>query len=463
MFNISELKDVFKKAEFVNVRLNTKITSVEHDTRRIRPKSLYVAIKGQNLDGHDFVVEAMNKGAVACICERKIENAALTQIIVRDSVKAYGELARSWRDKMECPVLGLTGSNGKTTTKDLIYTILSKKFRTVRTEGNFNNLIGVPYTILGFPLNAECAVVEMGMNATGEISSLSKIADPNIALITNIGRAHIGKLGSMDAVISAKTELFDYVLKKGGSFCLNIDDERINNWVDSNKPKKTLTYCYANSDDKECSAQVCVKAISSTGKSQKFKVYCSKTGEEVAGELKITGSHNLNNVVAAIAVGVFFGMDVKSCVKALKDFVPPAMRSNVIKKEGVTYIVDCYNANPDSMIAAIRSLEMVKEASRKIAVVGDMLELDGMEKELHKEVGFELAQNKFDLVFVIGKYASNYREGFDSFKGEKGKLFAYSGEQMQKLRGDLFPSLKRGDYVLIKASRGSKLEAVLEK
>jgi UDP-N-acetylmuramoyl-tripeptide--D-alanyl-D-alanine ligase len=463
MFNISELKAVFKKAEFINERPDIKITSVEHDTRRIKPKSLYIAIQGDNLDGHDFVVEAMNKGAVACICERKIDNAALTQIIVKDSVKAYGELARFWRDRMKCPVLGLTGSNGKTTTKDLIYTILSKKFKTARTQGNFNNLIGVPYTILGFPLNAECAIVEMGMNAMGEIAALSKIADPDVALITNIGRAHIGRLGSMDAVISAKTELFDYVLKKGGSFCLNVDDEKVNTWVDSNKPKKSITYCYANSDEKECSAQVCVKAISSTGKSQKFKVYCSKTGEEVAGNIKIIGSHNLNNVVAAIAVGVFFGMDVKSCVKALKDFVPPAMRSNVVKKEGVTYIVDCYNANPDSMIAAIRSMEMAKEASRKIAVVGDMLELDGMENELHKEVGLELAQNKFDLVFAIGKYSPNYIEGFESFKGDKGKLFAYSSDQMQKLRKDLFPSLKRGDYVLIKASRGSKLEAVFDK
>jgi UDP-N-acetylmuramoyl-tripeptide--D-alanyl-D-alanine ligase len=463
MFNISELKAVFKKAEFVNCDLETQITSVEHDTRRIKPKSLYVAIKGDNLDGHDFVGEAKNKGAVACICEHKIEGVQLAQIIVKDSVKAYGELARYWRDKMTCPVLGLTGSNGKTTTKDLIYTILSKKFKTVRTIGNFNNLIGVPYTILGFPLDAECAVVEMGMNATGEIAALSNIADPSIALITNIGRAHIGKLGSIEAVISAKTELFDYVLKKSGSFCLNMDDERIKKWAEVNKPKKTITYCYANSDDVECSAQVCVKAISSTGKSQKFKVYCSKTAEEVAGELKVSGSHNLNNVVAAIAVGVFFGMNVKECVKALKDFVPPAMRSNVVKKEGVTYIVDCYNANPDSMIAAIRSLEMVKEASRKIAVVGDMLELDGMESELHKEVGLVLAESRFDLVYAIGKYSLNYREGFDSFKGDKGKLFTYPGDQMQRLRGDLFPSLKRGDYVLIKASRGSKLEVVLEK
>ncbi len=463
MFTISELKTVLTNAEFVNEGLDVTISSVEHDTRRIKSKSLYVAIKGENLDGHDFVIDAMNKGAVACICERKVANATITQIIVKDSVKAYGELARYWRNRIKYPVLGLTGSNGKTTTKDLIYTILSKKFRTVRTLGNFNNLIGVPYTILGFPLDAECAVVEMGMNAPGEIASLSKIADPDIALITNIGRAHIGRLGSIEAVVSAKTELFDYMLKKNGAFCLNMDDERINNWADVNRPQKVISYCYTDDDAKECSSHICVKALSSSGRSQEFRVYCSKTGEEISGEIKIAGSHNLNNVSAAIAAAVFLGMDVKSCVKALKDFVPPAMRSNIVKKDGITYIVDCYNANPDSMIAAIRSLEMVKEASRRVAVVGDMLELDGMEKELHKEVGLALAENKFDLVYAIGNYAINYREGFESFSGNKGRLFTYSSEEMQKLRSELFSSLRNGDYVLVKASRGSKLELVFDK
>ena len=464
MFNVSELKKIFNKAEFVNYSADIKINSVEHDTRRISPQSLYVAIKGDNLDGHDFIIDAQNKGAVACICEKKIEGASLVQIIVKDSVKAYGELARYWRDKLKCPVLGLTGSNGKTTTKDLIYAVLSKKFKTVRTIGNFNNLIGVPYTILSFPLDAEFAVVEMGMNAKGEIASLSYIADPSAALITNIGRAHIGRLGSIDAIKKAKTELFDHVLKAQGTFCLNMSDERICDWTSYNRPKNTITYCCANdTNDDDCSCQVCVKALSSASGSQKFKVFCSKTATEVVGEINLAGMHNLHNVAAAIAVGVNFGIDLKTCVQALKDFVPPAMRSNMMEKEGVTYIVDCYNANPDSMLAAIRSLASTKEANRKVAVIGDMGELDGMEKELHREVGKALAESGIDLVYVIGTFSANYKEGFDSVISPKGKFFIYKKEQMDVLKQELFSSLHKGDYVLVKASRSSKLEAVLDK
>ncbi len=462
MLNVSELKQVFNKAEFINYSADVQINSVEHDTRRISKQSLYVAIKGESLDGHDFVIDAQNKGAVACICEKEIKGASLVQIVVKDSVKAYGTLARYWRDKLKCPVLGLTGSNGKTTTKDLVYTVMSKKFKTVRTTGNFNNPIGVPYTLLSFPLDAEFAVVEMGMNAKGEVDMLSHIADPDVALITNIGRAHIGRLGSIDAIKDAKTEVFNYVLKKNGSFCINLSDERIKSWVDSNKPKKVITYCCSSSDNDDCACQVCVKALSSTGNSQKFKVFCSKTTEEVEGEIKLIGIHNLHNVAAAIAVGVNFGIDVKTSVKALNDFIPPAMRSNIIEKDGVNYIVDCYNANPDSMLAAIATLAETKEATRKVAVVGDMGELDGMEKELHKEVGKSLAENKIDLVYVIGDYSENYKEGFNSVNGPKGKLFIYAKDQMDLLKKELFPALKKGDYVLVKASRSSKLEAVLK-
>ena len=463
MLNVSELKTIFSSAEFVNYSANVNINSVEHDTRRISAQSLYVAIKGESLDGHDFIIDAQNKGAVACICERKIEGVSLVQIIVKDSIKAYGVLARYWRNKLKCPVLALTGSNGKTTTKDLIYTIMSKKFKTVRTTGNFNNLIGVPYTILSFPLDAEFAVVEMGMNAKGEIASLSQIADPDAALITNIGRAHIGKLGSIDAIKDAKTEVFDYVLKKKGSFCINSGDERIKAWVATNKPKNIITYCCTNVDDEDCLCEVCVRVLSSTGSAQRFKASCTKTSEETTGEIRIAGIHNMHNVAAAIAVGVHFGVDLKTCVQALNDFIPPSMRSNVMEKDGVTYIVDCYNANPDSMLAAIRSLSASKEAIRKVAVLGDMADLDGMEKGLHKEVGKILAENGIDLNYVIGTFSGDYEQGFNSVKGPKGKLFVYGKEQMDVLRKELFSTLKKGDYVLIKASRLSKLEAVLNK
>jgi len=440
MFRLSEIFKVLKHEDVV-------VLGVEHDTRRIKKGYLYVAIKGENLDGHNFIKEAEQKGAVACIVERKVDGVAIPQIIVGDTVKAYGEMAIFWRKKIKYPVIALTGSNGKTTTRDMIAAILSYRHKVVRSDSNFNNLIGVPYTLLNFPLDADYAVVELGMNMKGEIARLSEITDPDVGLITNIGRAHVGKLGSMDAVTSAKLELFDYMMKKKSTFIVNMSDPRIRSWFEKNRPVKYVPF-------------VDVEGLGSDDEKQKFIIKL-KDGRSETGYVKLLGPHNLQNVAASVSVAVYLGMDMKDCVKALEKFIPPKMRSNIVVKNGVEFIIDCYNANPDSMRAAIETCAGIKGRKRHIAVIGDMKELDGMEQELHFEIGSFLAEEKYDLVFAIGEHSKEYEKGFIT-RSPASNIKTYELKDMALLKKDIGSYVKDGDVVLVKASRVIELEKIFE-
>ncbi|MCX6112002.1 MAG: UDP-N-acetylmuramoyl-tripeptide--D-alanyl-D-alanine ligase [Proteobacteria bacterium] len=458
MFNISTLyKNVFStKAVFLNEE-DVLITSVEHDTRRIQKGALYVAIRGDNHDGHDFVKDAQQKGAVACLVDHKIDDVDIPQIIVPDTIYAYGDLANSWRKRIKYPIIGLTGSNGKTTTKDILFTILSYKHRVFKTQGNFNNLIGVPYTILSFPLDGDYGIVEMGMNATGEIYRLAEITNPDIGIITNIGRAHIGKLGSIDSVFSAKMELFNYMMNNNKSFfVINLSDKMISDWVLNKDIKKKISFSCSGLND----ADVNVEQVSDSSELQRFKITL-KNGESKIGEIKLSGIHNLCNVAAGIVTASHFGIHLNECIKALEFFVPPSMRSNMVVKNGIKYLIDCYNANPDSMIAAIETGVKVSNVKRRIAVIGDMLELDDFSPVLHEEIGELLGREKYDYVFAVGQYAKDYKKGFLK-KSSADKISVYKSKDILILKKDLISFIKSGDFVLIKASRGMKLETILD-
>ena len=464
MFNISELyKNVFgSQAIFLNAK-NIFITAVEHDTRRIKEGSLYVAIKGENLDGHDFVKEAEQKGAVACMVDHKIDDIKIAQIIVPNTVYGYGELAKFWRRKIKYPIIGLTGSNGKTTTKDILFTILSYKNRVFRTQGNFNNLIGAPYTVLSFPVEGDYGIVEMGMNAAGEIYRIAEIANPNVGLITNIGRAHIGKLGSIEAVFSAKMELFDYMLNNEDYFfVINLSDKRISNWVNEKSIKNKITFCCPSSGNTSSlkDAEIQIEQVSEEGDQQVFKIVL-KNGETKTGKIKLSGVHNLCNVAAGVATAYHFGIKPDECIKALETFVPPAMRSNMVVKDGVRYLIDCYNANPDSMMAAIETGEDMSDVKRRIAIVGDMLELDDFSSLLHEEIGVFLGRKKYDHVFAIGQYSDDYRKGFLKTSSAD-RISVYDTKNINVLKKDIRSFIKKGDFVLIKASRGMRLETILD-
>ncbi|MFH1223042.1 MAG: UDP-N-acetylmuramoyl-tripeptide--D-alanyl-D-alanine ligase [Pseudomonadota bacterium] len=444
-----KLPDVFKL-----------VTSFEHDTRRIKKGALYIAIKGENLDGHDFVKEAEEKGATACVVERKINNVDIPQIIVDDSVKAYGELAVLWREKVKYPLVAITGSNGKTTTKDIIYKILSARHRVVKTQGNFNNLIGVPYTVLNFPLDADHGIVEFGMNAKGEIARLSEITRPQVALITNIGRAHIGKLGSLEKVAEAKLELFHHMLGKPAVFIINADDKKIFEWFNRTRPSNSLQKFILFSCLENKEADVVVKNMGGDSQTQKFEL-CVKNNSPEYGTINLPGEHNLCNIAAGVAVANYFGVTSKECVAALKDFVPPSMRSTLTIKDDVEYMVDCYNANPDSMSAALRSCAKIQNAKRHIAVIGDMMELDGMEPELHTEIGRLLGELKYDFIFAVGNYSKYYEQGLKSISAT-GNIKVYALNEMEKLKKDIKSFVEKGDAVLVKASRAVELEKIFE-
>jgi UDP-N-acetylmuramoyl-tripeptide--D-alanyl-D-alanine ligase len=483
MFTINEIADkAFKnECKLLNLKNDITITSVDHDSRRIKEGALYVAIKGDNHDGHEFILDAARAGAVACIVEDAHPKLDIPQIVVKDSIYFYGELANYWRKKIKSPFIAITGSNGKTTVKEMLVKMLSVNKIVGATKGNFNNLIGLPYTILGFPLDIELAVLEMGMNATGEIYRLSQIAEPDVGIITNIGKAHIGELGSIEAIFNAKLELFDHIMeqkKEDGIFIVNISDAMMKNWKSKDNIKHRITFsCNRNIpadvklliDDKEAS----------TNTNSSYALLIDNI-ETIKSQTNLKGDYNLCNICCAVALGLAMGIKAKDAVESFKNIQLPEMRSNLINKNGIEYFVDCYNANPESMFASlqavknirtkqiknkIKSTENIASQTRLVAVVGDMLELGDFANGLHYDVGKELAVNGYEHVFAMGYYAKDYINGF--LKNDPSGVFndnvmSYSSDEYDKLKKDLKSFLKPGDFVLVKASRGVRLEQVLD-
>ena len=456
MFNIKELYELFGVDVKIAASADTVINSVDHDTRRLKPNSLYVAIKGDNLDGHDFIKDAVSKGAVACLVEKQMPDISVPQIVVNDAVQAYGKLASYWRTKIKYPLVAVTGSNGKTTTKDMLYSVLSFKNVAVKTDGNFNNLIGVPYTILSFPLDADFGIVEMGMNAKGEIKKLAKITKANFGLITNIGRAHIGLLGSMNDVFEAKMELFDELLSSDGGVCVNLSDPMISKWFMSKKIK-TPFITYGLEKD-AVNADVKLSPLGLKAGLEKFNV--TFKGSTFEAEISVVGIHNVQNACSAIATGILMGLDPKDCVKAVANYKGSKLRSSIVEKDDVTYFVDCYNANPDSMRAALSSMHDYNVPGKKIVVLGDMLELESLSDELHYEIGSFVGTKGFDVAFFYGNYSQKYADGFISVAGKQKSVNVYPFGSMQKLKDDIKAVLKKGDLVVVKGSRGMKLEEI---
>ena len=458
MFNIKELCDIFGHDCCDDSVSNTVISSVDHDTRRLKAGSLYIAIKGDNLDGHDFIKDAVAKGAKACVVEKRMADVSVFQLVVKDSIKAYGEIASYWRSKIKYPIVAVTGSNGKTTTKDMLYAVLSFKNKTVATDGNFNNLIGVPYTILNFPIDADFGIVEMGMNAKSEIAQLANIAKPDAAIITNIGRAHIGLLGSIEQIFKAKMELFDYTIANNGSVCVNLSDPMMLKWFESAKLK--VPYITYGVDGKNL-PPVEVKAVplSTANGREKFNVIVNDLCLDA--EIPVIGLHNIQNACSAISAGILLGLEAKDCVDAIKNYKGSKLRSTILEKDGVIYFVDCYNANPDSMRVAIDSTFEYSNKGKKVAVLGDMLELQAMSEQLHNEIGNYVGLKGFDMVFFYGNYAQQYADGFIKAVGHNPNVKTYAFGKIVDLKNDLIALVKKGDVVLVKGSRGMKLEDIL--
>lgn len=426
----------------------TVISGISKDTRCVDRGDLFVAIRGEKFDGHDFVLRAAELGASAALVEYLVEGCPIPQLLVKNSVLALGEIACGYRLRFDPFLIGITGSVGKTTTKEMIAHVLSARFFTLKTEGNYNNNIGMPLTLMNLRKEHEAAVVEMGTNHFGEISYLSEIAKPSLSVITSIADAHIEYLGSKEGVLRAKCEIMDGMSENGTLIC---DADNPYLWSLKGTLKRPLVFCGV--DQKE--ADYIGVPIEMTSDLCRFSVE-GLTGEFV---IHVGGMHNLHNALLAIAVGKHCGMTDDEIRHGLEGFSNVGERQNRLVINGVEVISDCYNANPASMRAALTVLSMGNCAGKRIAVLGDMLELGDRAKSAHHAVGKQAADCA-DELYCVGSFAKQMEAGAVSGGMKKAKIHRFA--TVVELAFALKNALSEGDRILLKASNGMKLTEVLD-
>lgn len=428
------------------------ICGVSIDSRDIRCGNVFFAIKGDRFDGHDFVSQAEKSGACCAVVSR-IPDGSIPYILVGDTREALGAFSHAYKRLFNVITLAVTGSVGKTTTKQYIYSILDTRYKTHKTEGNFNNDIGLPLTLLSLNASYKMMVVEMGMSARGEISALSKLAEPDISVITNIGNSHIEMLGSRENIRDAKLEITDG-MKDGAILILNGDEPLLT----GASCDKKLCRIYFGIDNPCCDYRA--ENVISDGEYIHFDVR-SAEGESLSGlSVRGIGRHNVYDALAAVVCGILLGINDDDIRRGLLEFKPAAMRQNIIKKDGFTVIEDCYNAGPESMAAAIETLSGLAKGGR-IAVLGDMRELGAYSAELHRGIGQRAAQAGTDVLVTIGKEAENIADGALSAGMKSEDIIRIKDYSDAQCAANIIKGIIReGDTVLIKASRALSLERV---
>ncbi|TYS57406.1 UDP-N-acetylmuramoyl-tripeptide--D-alanyl-D-alanine ligase [Sutcliffiella horikoshii] len=424
------------------------VEGVSKDTREDMSGKLYIPIIGENFNGHAFVRDAIEKkGAVASFWQKDQPEPPtdLNLIVVDDTIEALQHLASSYRNQIGMKVVGITGSNGKTTTKDMVTSVLETTFRVHKTDGNYNNHIGLPLTILSMKEDTEVAVLEMGMSGRGEIELLSSIAKPDAAVITNIGESHMQDLGSREGIAEAKLEIAAG-LKQDGKLIINGDEPLLTDKV-RGKTNVIPFGLKANNDYQ-------ARDITLKGRGTHFII------EETEYFIPVLGAHNVTNALAAIIVGELFGVSEENRKKGLEQLVITGMRNEVVETSGGwTVINDAYNASPTSMRAALDLLGSLDGYGKKIAVLGDMLELGDMEKTFHQEIGQYVKEKNVDYVFTFGALGMEIAKGAQEVL-EPSRVKPFMNKQ--ELTRELLPLLENGDVVMVKGSRGMKLEEVIE-
>lgn len=427
------------------------ITEISTDTRNLPADCLFIAIKGERFDGHTFIKQAIENGAAAAVSEYPVDGCPC--IVVQNTRTALLEIAKYYRSKFQPVLVGVTGSVGKTTTKEMIALVLSEKYNTLKTQGNLNNEIGLPKTLFNLDSSYKAAVIEMGMSNFGEIERLSNTASPTIGVITNIGYSHIENLKSQEGILKAKLEILSG-MKQNAPLIVNGDDKYLaplkNEFINS-RP----VYLYGI-ENENCDFKA-KNIIEENGITRFILVY---NGFETEIIIPCAGKHNVLNASAAFCVGILSGLSEKEIVSALKKYKPDGMRQNIVKKGDYTLIIDCYNASPDSMKATLNVLSDMECRGRKIAVLGDMLELGDMSEKLHRLVGKYAAHYRPDRLYCYGENAM-YIAAEASEHGLASSAFHKDSKDLmaEKIKKDL----KSGDIILFKASRGMKLEEVIDK
>lgn len=422
------------------------------DSRRIREGELFFALCGDNFDGHDFVVEALQKGAKGAIVEKAVSSVPNGKILiyVSSTLRALGDIASGWRKSFKnLKLAAITGSNGKTTTKEMASAILSLKFSVLRNSGNLNNLIGLPLTLLKLREDQNAAVVELGMSDFGEIKRLAEIALPDVGAITNIGRAHLEKLGGLEGVAMAKGELVEG-FTEDNTLIVNMDDPWVQRIAKGTRCRK-VTFGINS-----CGTQISAKEIEPVEFSAiRFKMIVD--GKEFPVRIRGIGFHNVMNALCAGGIANSFGCGPDTIQAGLERFTPAYMRLEVMETPlGFRIINDAYNANPDSMRKGIEELVRLKGDGRAIAVIGDMLELGSASENEHRNLGDFICESNVDFVITYGRYASLILEA------NHGRVKGVSARTQDETAGILTRVAKPGDLVLIKGSRGMRMENVIQ-
>jgi len=425
------------------------LAGVSIDSRTIRPGELFFAVVGPRFDGHDFVRQAAEKGASGAVVQREVEAADLPLVRVADTTLALADLARHRRRQVEAPVVAITGSVGKTTTKDLTASILSARGPVLKTEGNLNNQYGLPLSLLGFERQHTAAVLELGMSAFGEMRALARIAEPDLAVITNVGSAHLEFFGSVDEIAKAKAEILEG-LRPAGRAVLNADDPRVARIGEAFAGR---VLWFGRSRRHEVS-----------GENWRGTVFGSRFDLVIGGEktdvaLPLPGPHFMTNFLAAAAVGHALGIAPAEMAEAVAAFTPGKHRSEVRRLgERVVLIDDSYNSSPEALDAAVAALAMAG-GERRVAVLGDMLELGGRSAEIHRERGQSYV-GKLELLAAVGPLGRELAEGACRAGLSTGAVHLF--DDADSAAGAVSELVRPGDAVLVKASRGVKLEKVVD-
>ncbi|MCF8459488.1 MAG: UDP-N-acetylmuramoyl-tripeptide--D-alanyl-D-alanine ligase [Flavobacteriales bacterium] len=431
---ISELYELYKQHPVICT-----------DSRKITEGCIYVSLKGETFDGNSFALEALEKGAAYSITDNQALPDAKGLIKVEDGLKTLQDLSSYHRHQFDIPVIGITGSNGKTTTKELMYSVLSQKYSVLATAGNFNNQIGVPLTLFQLNPNHEIAIIEMGASKQGDIKELCDIADPNYALITNIGKAHLETMGGLAGVLKTKAELFDHIRQFGGNLLVHSCDSLLVGNVDG---EKAFSYGALPTDDVQGRI---VRDGNFVSVQWKRKRESAAIDEKRVVKTNLTGTYNLPNIMAAVAIGIVFGLTDEEIAKGLSAYEPSNNRSEVKRNGSNTFILDAYNANPSSMEVAITNLISSDGANHSV-ILGEMLEVGPTSAEEHKRICLRLTTLKLKTVCLVGKE-------FLPFKNEFSFNFFLDVDELNEW---LTSHPVENETVLIKGSRGNRLEKATE-
>lgn len=406
---------------------------VSTDTRNIIPNSIFFALKGENFNGNKFAIDALNKGASWAICDEQNEKHDRI-ILVDDVLKTLQGVAKIHRESLSIPIIGITGTNGKTTTKELLFSVLSSNFNVQATKGNLNNHIGVPLTILSITALHQIAIVEMGANHIGEIAELCEIAQPTHGIITNIGKAHLEGFGSIEGVIKTKKALYDFINRTQGTLFVDSDSTLL---LELSEGIKKQTYGTQN-------ANIQGEIINITPHLSLL------VNHSFAIESNLVGGYNLKNILAAVCVGTFFKIEMNDIAKSIKEYHPTNNRSQFIESKTNKIILDAYNANPSSMTEALCNINNI-EHHRKVLILGDMLELGAKSLEEHRVIIEKISETKNILTILVGS------QFMESNNNSMNHCFVTVNEAIEFIKQNPISN----SLILIKGSRGIKMESVL--